>query len=93
MDIGAQTLAQLSLENKEAKYITIEMGSNISGYTKEYLERLCRLNKVIYRIWNNGAFVIELESLLKETHTILLSYEGITFVDKSELSDPTEVIV
>lgn len=93
MDIGAQTLAQLSLENKEAKYITIEMGSKISGYTKEYLERLCRLNKVIYRIWNNGAFVIELESLLKETHTILLSYEGITFVDKSELSDPTEVIV
>ncbi len=93
MDIGAQTLAQLSLENKEAKFITIEMGSKISGYTKEYLERLCRLNKVSYRIWNNGAFVIELESLLKETHTILLSYEGITFVDKSELTDPTPPVV
>ena len=89
MDIGAQTLAQLSLENKEAKFITIEMGSKISGYTKEYLDRLCRLNKVSYRIWNNGTLVIELESLLKETHTILLSYEGITFVDKSELTDPT----
>ncbi len=93
MDIGAQTLAQLSLENKETKFITIEMGSKVSGYTKEYLERLCRLNKVNYRIWNNGTFVIELESLLKETHTILLSYEGITFVDKSELTDPEAQVV
>lgn len=93
MDIGAQSLAQLSLENKEAKFITIEMGSKLSGYTKEYLERLCRLNKVSYRIWNNGAFVVELESLLNETHTILLSYEGITFVDKSELTDPTPQVV
>ena len=93
MDIGAQTLAQLSLENKEAKYVTLETGSKISGYTKDYLERLCRLNQVNYRMWSNGTFVIELESLLRETHTILLSYEGITFVDKNELTDPVPQIV
>lgn len=93
MDVGNKSLAQLSEEAKEKKYVTLETGSKISGYTKDYLERLCRLNKVEYRMWNNGQFVIELESLLSETHTILLSYEDITFVDKAELTDPFPQIV
>ncbi|GEM_PF-3352077 len=87
MDFGTKSLAQLSGEAKEPQYVTLEVGSKISGYTKEYLERLCRLNKVEYRIWTNGQFVIELESLLRETHTILLSYDDIVFVDKKELTD------
>ena len=88
MDTGSKTLAQLSEENKEAKYVSIEVASKISGYTKDYLERLCHLHKVSYKLWNNGALVIELESLLRATQAILLSYEGVAFVDKNELSDP-----
>ncbi len=93
MDTGSKTLAQLSEENKEKKYVTLDTGSKISGYTKDYLERLCRLNKVEYRLWSNGSLVIELESLLRETQAILLSYEGITFVERSELTDPVPQVV
>jgi hypothetical protein len=64
------------------------VGSKLSGYTKEYLERLCVLHKVNFLLWNNDQHVIELESLLKETQTILLSYEGLDFVDKAGLSVP-----
>ncbi len=88
MDTGSKTLAQLSEENKEIKYVSLDTASHISGYTKDYLERLCRLNKVAYMLGPNGAFVIELESLLRETQAILLSYEGVTFVEKSELTEP-----
>lgn len=88
MDTGNKTLAQLSEEGKEAKYVTLEVGSKLSGYTKEYLERLCSMRKVDYLLWNNEQHVIELKSLLNETHTILLSYEGLTFVDKAGLSVP-----
>lgn len=93
MDTGAKTLAQLSEEGKETKYVTLETGAKISGYTKDYLERLCLLNKVEYRLWSNGNFVIELDSLLRETQAILLSYEGISFVDKNELTDPVPQVV
>ncbi len=93
MDTGSKTLAQLSEESKEKKYVTLETGSKISGYTKDYLERLCRLNMVEYRLWSNGSFVIELESLLRETHAILLSFEGVTFVDRNELTDPIPQVV
>src|SRR3989339_71819 len=78
---------------EEKKYVTLETGSKLSGYTQEYLERLCRLKKVDYRIWNNGQFVIELGSLLRETQTILLSNDGISFVDKGELADPVREVV
>lgn len=90
---GTKTLAQLEEEGKEKKYVTLETGAKISGYTKEYLERLCRLNQVDYRVWNNGQLVIELESLLDATKAILLSYDGISFVDRNELMDPTPQIV
>ena len=88
MDIGVQTLAQLSEENKEKKFISVDLGSKLSGYTKDYLERLCRLEKIEYRLLPNGSFAMELESLLRETHTILLSYEGLTFLERSELTEP-----
>ena len=88
MDTGSKTLAQLSEENKETKYVSLDIASHISGYTKDYLERLCRLNKVTYMLGPSGAFVIELESLLRETQAILLSYEGVTFAEKSELTEP-----
>ncbi len=88
MDIGVQTLAQLSEENKEKKFISVDLGSKLSGYTKDYLERLCRLEKIEYRLLPNGSFAMELESLLRETHTILLSYEGLTFLERSELIEP-----
>ena len=85
---------QLSPQSgEEKKYVTLETGSRLSGYTQDYLERLCRLNKIDYRLWNNGQFVIELNSLLNETHTILLSYDGISFVDKGELADPVPKVV
>lgn len=90
MDTGNKTLAQLSEEGKEAKYVTLDVGSKLSGYTKEYLERLCSMRKVDYLLWNNEQHVIELKSLLNETHTILLSYEGLTFVDKAGLSVPPQ---
>lgn len=93
MDAAPKTLAQLEEEGKEKKYVTLETGSKLSGYTKDYLERLCRLNKIDHRVWNNGQFVLELESLLKETHTILVSYDGISFIDKKELTDPIPQIV
>lgn len=92
-DTGTKTLAQLEEEGKEKKYVTLETGAKISGYTKEYLERLCRLNQVNYRVWNNGQLVIELESLLDATKAILLSYDGISFVDRQELMDPMPQIV
>lgn len=88
MDIGQKTLGQLSAERNEKKYITLETAAKISGYTKEYLERLCRLGKIEYRLWNNGQYVPELDSLLKETHTILVSFEGIQFVNKDETIEP-----
>lgn len=81
------------IESDEQKYVTLETGSKLSGYTQDYLERLCRLKKVEYRIWNNGQFVIELGSLLQETQTILLSHDGISFVDKGELADPVPEVV
>ena len=86
--MGNKTLAQLSQEGKDVKYITLDLGSKLSGYTKEYLERLCRLNKIAYGLWHNGQYVVELESLLKETQTILISYEGLTFVDKKDIEMP-----
>ena len=86
MDTGSKSLAQLSEEGKEKKYVTVEIGSKVSGYTQEYLERLCRLRKVEYLLRGDGSFAIELESLLNETHTILLSYEGITFIERSTLT-------
>lgn len=88
MEPGSQTTT-----SGEKKYVTLETGSKLSGYTQDYLERLCRLKKVDYRIWNNGQFVIELESLLQETQTILLSHDGITFVDNGELADPVPEVV
>jgi hypothetical protein len=84
MDIGQKTLGQLSAERNDKKYVTLETAAKLSGYTKDYLERLCRLGKIEYRIWNNGQYVPELESLLKETHTILVSYEGVQIVNKDE---------
>jgi hypothetical protein len=88
MDTGSKSLAQLSEEGKEKKYVTVEIGSKVSGYTKDYLERLCRLRKVEYLLRPDGGFALELESLLNETHTILLSYEGVTFMEKSSLIEP-----
>ena len=82
-----------TMPSGEKKYVTLETGSKLSGYTQDYLERLCRLKKVDYRIWNNGQFVIELESLLQETQTILLSHDGIAFVDNGELADPVPEVV
>lgn len=85
MDTDTKTLADLSHEAKEKKYVTLDVGSKISGYTKDYLDRLCRLNKIEHRLWVKGGFVVELDSLLRETHTLLLSDEEINFVNKREL--------
>src|SRR3989344_4728760 len=89
MDVGNKTLSQLSDEAKEKRYVSLPTAAKISGYTTEYLERLCRLDKVECRVWNQGEFVIELASLLAETHAILLSYEDIHFVEKSLLAPET----
>ncbi len=87
MDTGSKSLAQLAEEGKEKKYVTLDVGSKVSGYTRDYLERLCRLHKVEYLLRENDEHAIELESLLRETHTILLSYEGVDFVDRSTLRE------
>lgn len=85
MDSDKKTLAELSGEVKEKKYVTLDTGSKISGYTKDYLDRLCRLNKIEHRLWVKGGFVVELGSLLRETHTLLISDDEISFVHKREL--------
>lgn len=87
MDIGQKTLGQLSAERNDKKYVTLETAAKLSGYTKDYLERLCRLGKIEYRVWNNDQYVPELESLLKETHTILVSFEGVQMVNKDETTE------
>jgi len=92
MDIGQKTLGQLSAERNEKKYVTLDTASKISGYTKDYLERLCRLGKMEYRLSLSGQYAPELESLLRETHTILVSFEGIQFSGKEETSDPPAVV-
>lgn len=89
MDVGNKTLSQLSDEAKEKRYVSLPTAAKISGYTTDYLERLCRLNKIECRTWNQGEFVIELTSLLAETHAILLSYEDVHFVEKSLLVPET----
>ncbi|MEK7118831.1 MAG: hypothetical protein AAB869_04430, partial [Patescibacteria group bacterium] len=85
MDSDKKTLAELSGEVKEKKYVTLDTGSKISGYTKDYLDRLCRLNKIEHRLSVKGGFVVELGSLLRETHTLLISDDEISFVHKREL--------
>lgn len=92
MDVGNKTLSQLSDEAKEKRYVSLPTAAKISGYTTDYLDRLCRLNKIECRTWNQGEFVIELASLLAETHAILLSYEDIHFVEKSLLVPETAPI-
>ncbi len=84
MELGNKTLAQLAAEHNEKKYVTLETASKLSGYTPSYIERLCRLGKVECRLWNNDQCVPELDSLLKETHTILVSYEGVQTINKDE---------
>ena len=86
MDSDRKTLAELSSEVKEKKYVTLEVGSKISGYTPEYLDRLCRLDKVEHGLLAKGGFALELQSLLRETHTILISDVGIVFVDDKDLA-------
>ncbi|OGZ05421.1 MAG: hypothetical protein A2942_03635 [Candidatus Lloydbacteria bacterium RIFCSPLOWO2_01_FULL_50_20] len=93
MDTDGKTLAELSHEPKEKRYVTLDVGSKISGYTKDYLDRLCRLNKIEHRSWIKGGFVVELDSLLRETHTLLISDEEINFIDKRELTGPREETV
>ena len=90
MDGELKTLDQLSGSPANRKYITLDTGSQISGYTKDYLERLCRLDKVDCGEWTRGKgqFVVELNSLLRETHTLLISHEGLLFVDKREIKFP-----
>lgn len=90
MDTDRKTLAELSSEAKEKKYVTLEVGSKISGYTKEYLDRLCNLNKIDHRLWSKGGVVVELQSLLNATHTLLISDDEINFVDKRELVERPE---
>lgn len=88
MDPERKTLADLSKEVKEKKYITLDTASKLSGYTIEYLERLCRLDKLEHRIIAKGGFAIELQSLLRETHTLLISDNEIDFVEQRELAPP-----
>lgn len=90
MDGELKTLDQLSGSPGDKKYITLDTGSQISGYTKDYLERLCRLDKVECGEWarGKGQFVVELNSLLRETHTLLISHDGLLFVDKREVTLP-----
>lgn len=87
MDTAGKTLAQLVAEQKEQKYVSLETASKLSGYSTEYLERLCNFYRIEYRRRQNGAFALELDSLLRETQTILMSYDGIQFIDKSQLTD------
>lgn len=84
MDTGSKTLAQLAQEHNEKKFVTLDIASKISGYKREYLERLCLSGKIEYRLWNNDQVVPELDSLLSVTHTILVSYDGIDLVNKEE---------
>jgi hypothetical protein len=91
MDVSPKTLAQLSAEHRETKFVSLDTASQISGYTKESLERLCVMGKIDYRVRGVGKEkAVEIESLLRETHAILLSYDGVAFVEPETLSEPIE---
>lgn len=83
-----KTLAELVEEQSEKKFVSIPTASKISGYTTEYLERLCRGYRMEYRLRPDGAYAIELSTLLKETRTILVSFDGVEFIERQTLTDP-----
>lgn len=83
-----KTLAQLVEEVKEKKYVALDTAARISGHSVDYLSRLTKGNRIEYRLRQDGGLALELDSLLRETQTILVSYEGIPFVEKDSLTDP-----
>lgn len=87
METGQKSLAQLALEQKTPKYVTLEVASKLSGYTPDFLERLCRLRKVKYRLWNGDKHVVELDSLVNETHSIIPSFDGLDMIEESDTKE------
>ena len=83
-----QTLAEIALGARKKSYIAIETASRVTGYTVEYLKRLCELSRLEYRLRPDGSYAVPIEALLKETQTILISYDGIPFLDMEILIDP-----
>ena len=90
MDDG-KTLAQLVEEGHEKKFVSLETASKISGYTPEYLKRLCSGDIAEYRLRPDGTCAIELSALLRATQTLLVSYDGIQFIDKGTLIEATPI--
>jgi hypothetical protein len=83
-----KTLAEMALEAGQKRYVSLETASKITGYTAEYLKRLCDLYRLEYRLRPDGDYAVEVEALLRETQTILISYEGIPFLETEILLDP-----
>ncbi len=71
-------MAEPTLSKK--RYVLLSEASRISGYTREYIDRLCRIGKMPCRVMGDKT-VVELDTLLSQTGTILLGSEHISFIE------------
>jgi hypothetical protein len=74
-------MAEPTLSKK--RYIPIVEAAKVSGYTYEYIHRLCRIGKIPCRIMGDK-MIVELDSLLSQTGTILLGSEHVGFIEVDE---------
>jgi hypothetical protein len=76
-------MAEPTLSKK--RYVPIAEGAKISGYTYEYIHRLCRIGKIPCRLMGEKT-IVELDALLLQTGTILLGGEHLGFIEVDEHS-------
>lgn len=62
------------------RYVPLAEAARISGYTHEYIDRLCRIGKIPCRLMGEKT-IVELDALLSQTGTILLGGEHIGFIE------------
>jgi len=76
-------MAEPTLSKK--RYIPLADAARISGYTHEYIDRLCRIGKIPCRTMGEK-MIVELDALLSQTGTILMGGEHLGFIEVDEHS-------
>lgn len=76
-------MAEPTLSKK--RYIPLADAARISGYTREYIDRLCRIGKIPCRTMGEK-MIVELDALLSQTGTILMGGEHLGFIEVDEHS-------
>jgi len=79
----ALSMAESTLSKK--RYVPLSEAAKISGYTYEYIHRLCRIGKIPC-LQMGEKMIVELDALLSETGTILLGGEHLGFIEIDEHS-------